>query len=317
MPHLFPLLAELRLLLYSHVTHAGGLSTSTKSLRANLLLSLSVAATGIAAPIALSFVLRLLVDASPLQAFAAGAALCSTSLGTAFTVLRTSGLSSTRLGFVLASAAMMDDVVGLVMVQIVSNLGSGDVNAVTVVRPVLVSLAYATVVPLFCHFLVRPATVSLNALCMKHPGSRIDRFLRARATAFTIHTGWLFCLVATGTMAGTSSLLTAYIAGVTISWWDSEVPHVLPREKSSQSRTKHPPRQLGSLTGVTETPSARGDLISTASQVEPLADLNSGLRIYHECYSKAVEHVLKPFFFVGTATFDQRQPANQICTYAM
>lgn len=71
-----------------------------------------MALTGIVLPIGLSFVLIVLVNASPLQAFAAGAALCSTSLGTTFTVMQTSGLSTTRMGVVLTSAAMMDDVVG-------------------------------------------------------------------------------------------------------------------------------------------------------------------------------------------------------------
>lgn len=56
--------------------------------------------------------LVVLANATPLQAFAAGAALCSTSLGTTFTVMQTSGLSATRMGVVLTSAAMMDDVVG-------------------------------------------------------------------------------------------------------------------------------------------------------------------------------------------------------------
>ena len=120
-------------------------------MKANLALSTCVAATGIAAPIGLSFaVLGPLAGATPLQAFAAGAALCSTSLGTTFTVLGTSGLVATRLGSVLTTAAMMDDVVGLVMVQIVSSLGSGSgsgatssLEPATVLRPILVSVASA------------------------------------------------------------------------------------------------------------------------------------------------------------------------------
>lgn len=82
-------------------------------MKANLALSSGVAATGIALPIGLSYVLLLLANATPLQAFAAGSALCSTSLGTTFAVMQTSGLSATRMGVVLTSAAMMDDVVGM------------------------------------------------------------------------------------------------------------------------------------------------------------------------------------------------------------
>lgn len=52
--------------------------------------------TGNCLPIALFSSLLALAHAKPLQAFPAGAALCCTSLGTTFTVLSTSGLTTTR-----------------------------------------------------------------------------------------------------------------------------------------------------------------------------------------------------------------------------
>ena len=65
---------------------------------------------------ALSLYLLGIADTRPLKAFVAGAALCSTSLGTAFTLLSPRGLVKSRLGIVLSIAAMLDDIVGLVMV---------------------------------------------------------------------------------------------------------------------------------------------------------------------------------------------------------
>ncbi|TDZ27886.1 Cation/H(+) antiporter 17 [Colletotrichum spinosum] len=286
------------------IVYEGGLSTSFKSLKANLLLSTGVAATGIAIPIGLSFTLRSLVGATPLQAFAAGAALCSTSLGTTFTVLGTSGLTATRLGVVLTSAAMMDDVIGLIMVQVVANLGGGDFSAVTVVRPVLVSLGFAMVVPAGCRLLVQPATSWLNAKREKAPGSKLDTILRKRQTAFVLHTLWLFGLVVGGTFAGTSSLLAAYVAGATISWWDSEVPHVPPSATSAcqttatqvESSDVQKAVKAGSPEGETSagSPAAPVSQPSTETGVE-----NSGAQIYEHYYGKAVEHVLKPFFFAS------------------
>ncbi|KAK1852903.1 sodium/hydrogen exchanger family protein [Colletotrichum chrysophilum] len=282
------------------IVYEGGLSTSFKSLKANLLLSTGVAITGIAVPIGLSFTLRSLVGASPLQAFAAGAALCSTSLGTTFTVLGTSGLATTRLGVVLTSAAMMDDVVGLIMVQVVSNLGGGGggFDAVTVIRPVFVSLGFAVVVPAACRFIVQPATVWLNAVREKTPGSRVDRLLRQRQTAFVIHTLWLFGLVIGGTFAGTSSLLAAYVAGATVSWWDSEVPHAaaLPEiGAAKQSETSASQEGVKSDSSPRE---ANGAVPSPATESAPAAE-NSGGEIYEHYYHQAVERVLKPFFFAS------------------
>ncbi|GKT56506.1 sodium/hydrogen exchanger family protein [Colletotrichum tofieldiae] len=288
------------------IVFEGGLSTSFKSLKANLLLSIGVAITGIAVPIGLSFTLSSMVGATPLQAFAAGAALCSTSLGTTFTVLGTSGLTTTRMGVVLTSAAMMDDVVGLIMVQVVSNLGGGsEFNAVTVVRPVLVSLGFATLVPAACKFVVGPITLRLNAMRGKSPNSKLNHLLRLRQTALVIHTCWLFGLVVGGTFAGTSSLLAAYVAGATISWWDSEVPHLAARadEKKNATAAEFPstaanPEAVRAGSSAEASAAASSAAASAPGAGEPDTH-NTGVEIYEQYYGKAVEHVLKPFFFAS------------------
>ncbi|QIW96370.1 hypothetical protein AMS68_001888 [Peltaster fructicola] len=79
------------------LVYEGGLSTKLRILRSNILLSFMIAVTGVATPIALSFVLQSMLSITSLQAFAAGAALSSTSLGTIFTVLQSSGLSQNHL----------------------------------------------------------------------------------------------------------------------------------------------------------------------------------------------------------------------------
>ncbi|TLD09177.1 uncharacterized protein PgNI_07832 [Pyricularia grisea] len=284
------------------VVYEGGLSTDFRSLKANLLLSTAVAITGIALPMAFSFALASMLGASPLQAFSAGAALCSTSLGTTFTVLGTSGLVTTRMGVVLTSAAMMDDVVGLIMVQVVSNLAgsTGNFEPVTVIRPVFVSLGLTVLFPLMCRFLVRPGTLYLNAVRTKNPGYGLDRLLRLPQTSLTIHTGCLLGLVIAGTYAGTSGLLSAYVAGATISWWDSEVPHLptqISQDKEHKRSIKHTtepeptqPTDVGVLT------------VSPASNRRQLPDEscpNSGTEIYERYYSKAVSSILSPFFFAS------------------
>ncbi|KAI8656817.1 hypothetical protein LRP88_12128 [Fusarium phalaenopsidis] len=275
------------------IVYEGGLATSFKSLKANIGLSSGVAVTGILLPISLSFALKSMFNASLLQAFAAGAALCSTSLGTTFTILGTSGLSTTRLGVVLTSAAMMDDVVGLIMVQVISNLGGDSFDAVTVVRPVMVSLAFAALMPLLGRFVVMPVTAKLNAFREAHPSGKVAQLLRLRQTAFVIHTALLLGLVVGATFAGTSSLLAAYIAGATISWWDSEVPHVTDRAPSTSPGAEGP-----------EERSRSGDNTATDQALVqtslPLAmDGGSGMDVYKRYYKTAVEHILKPFFFAS------------------
>lgn len=84
-------------------------------------MSVSVATVGLLAPIALSFLLLVFPFGgdgggrpTALAGFSAGAALCSTSLGTTFAILSSVGMQRTRAGTILVGAAMMDDVVGLV-----------------------------------------------------------------------------------------------------------------------------------------------------------------------------------------------------------
>ncbi len=294
----------------------GGLHTSFQSLKANLLLSSGVALTGICVPIGLSYTLQGFLDATPLQAFAAGAALCSTSLGTTFTVLGSSGLSSSRLGVVLTSAAMMDDVVGLVMVQVISNLGGADFKTTTVLRPVLVSVAFAVVVPVVCMFLVKPCTLWLNNYRESHPSAPINELLRKPQTALVFHTTLLIALIAGASYAGTSNLFAAYIAGATISWWDSEIPHAAatPEADMNQMKGKKKARKgsCDATSGADAGPSKEDATASRApngdDQASPpshtaqwleTVDKTSGANVYEHYYHQAVSRILQPLFFAS------------------
>ncbi|KAK8134365.1 hypothetical protein PG984_006377 [Apiospora sp. TS-2023a] len=265
----------------------GGASSSLPTMRANLALASGVALTGVAAPMGLSFLLGPVAGASPLQAFAAGAALCSTSLGTTFTVLSTSGLASTRLGSVLSTAAMMDDVVGLVMVQIVSaglgGGGTGDIAPAIVVRPVLVSIAFAVVIPLACRFVLRPLMAyvwrkkknkdRLKRSEQEQQSPVLSCLLQAGQSAFLVQTGVLLGLVAAAGYAGASVLLAAYLAGIVASWWRDERAALLASSAGSQSPTES--------AGPTTEPS------------------NITRDMYSTYYGDLVERILKPFFFAS------------------
>jgi Kef-type K+ transport system membrane component KefB len=125
----------------------GGLSTDLALLRKSVYMSISIATVGLLMPIALSFVLLVMpfpttngnVYPTPLAAFSAGASLCSTSLGTTFAIISSANLQKSRVGVVLIGAAMMDDVVGLVMVNIVTTLGSGSTRGWAIARPIVSS----------------------------------------------------------------------------------------------------------------------------------------------------------------------------------
>lgn len=301
--------------------YVGGLSTSFAALWSNIYLSGLVALIGISAPITLSFVLLQLINATPVQAFAAGAALCSTSLGTTFTILSTSGLDKSRLGVILSSAAMLDDVAGLVMVQVISNLGGGSegFSAVTVIRPVFVSIAFAVIVPAICWAVIRPITkhvFSTTGNKTQAKGSKLKSWICSPVGAFSGHTLVLLALVTGSTYAGTSNLFAAYIAGAVVNWWDSLVNTTLQECKTGAVKGKKQSKKVPARNEVlvaADSPSSSSQNSASQENSESNARQSpqpttaphhhpTGAEIYERFYAPGMTAILKPFFFVRIYT---------------
>ena len=264
----------------------------------------------------LSFILMELVSATPLQAFSAGAALSATSLGTTFTILSTTQLTTTRLGTVTTSAAMLDDVVGLVMVQIISNLGgiAASFSPVTVIRPVFVSLGFAVGLLLLCAFCLQPILKKLIACKDKFPA-----FTSTTQFAFLAQTSVLVGIMASATYAGTSSLFAAYLAGVIVSWFDGLVAQSKIPPFTSEPNVSH----IGSGSSQEQTPtrrSARGvkdeNTAESESRVPPILkpetshSTPTGEMIYEKYYKEPTNRILLPLFFVSSLVQKNMKSAN-------
>ncbi|KAK9239191.1 Sodium/hydrogen exchanger family-domain-containing protein [Lipomyces kononenkoae] len=308
------------------LVYEGGLSTSLASLKANLSLSVSVALTGIGAPIGLSFVLSKLVRATAIQAFGAGAALGATSLGTTFTVLSTTELIKTRLGVVITSAAMLDDVVGLVMVEVVQNLGSSSNSStpIAVVRPVFVSIGFAVGFVLVCKFILRP--LINRALSNTHV---FPKFTKSFNFAFLAHTCILVAMVAGATYAGTSSLFAAYLTGALISWFDelscaatsheTELPmpegrgnpaetspsiidmQAVSAERQGQPGSKLQPKQTRFIITSGSSSSHNKMLEKPQKQADSsiVCEAPTGVLVFEYYYKEPVVRILIPLFFAS------------------
>lgn len=269
------------------------------------------------------------MDITQVQAFAAGAALCSTSLGTTFTILSTSGLTHSRLGVVLSSAAMMDDIVGLVMSSIISSLGkSSDFSAITVVRPVLVSIAFAVIVPLICLFVVKPLTIHGFAVVASRKEGRLFKQMSTRSAAVTFHTLVLITLITGASYAGTSVLFAAYLAGALSTWWDGvfeECVHAGERAPRHDDNTKASAERGRNQSiaycrsGNTQSSCAESSVQQKTTDSETLqpdkpdppkqskpAEIPSadsthlrGSQVFEKYYHPALQTTLKPFFFAS------------------
>ena len=190
-----------------------------------------------------------------LEAFIVGTALCSTSLGTTFVVLSSASRSKpkrqpqpqpntsnirnnnahtpsdahsavdfaqTRIGTVLVSAAVLDDVCGLVLVSVIHNLrgiageGDGDGGASSsslgwiVGRPVLASVLMAVLTPAVARFVARP--VYRRFVEPRVVASGVGHMVNILVMAVVL--GGLLAIAA---YAGASVLFGAFLAGAFLS----------------------------------------------------------------------------------------------------
>ncbi|KAG0059115.1 hypothetical protein BGZ89_000696 [Linnemannia elongata] len=76
-----------------------------------------------------------------IEAVASGASLASTSIAIAVTMMKQQGILDTAIGTLITTAAMLDDVVSLILLGIVSSIGgSGSgIRPMTVIQPLLAS----------------------------------------------------------------------------------------------------------------------------------------------------------------------------------
>ncbi|KAJ7050445.1 Cation/H+ exchanger [Mycena amicta] len=207
----FTVIGYLGLLL---IVFEAGLTTDVGLLFDNIMLSCAIALSGMLLPIGLSMILLHFAFGYPtLQAFGAGAALSSTSLGTTLAVLSPS-YRRTRTGTVLLAAALLDDVGGLVIAGILARLASYEPAGTSrvipwyiILRPVLVSFGFAFGVPLLAYILRRFVTSKDAAGLAFRPVPQV----------------WLLIITLLGFVAGagyagTSELFGSYLAGALMAY---------------------------------------------------------------------------------------------------
>ena len=191
----------------------------------------------------------------------------------------------------------------------------------------MVSIGLVLFVILNCRYLVKP----VSSLICGRDSSAVMRIVRKQPdeAALIAHTVVLFVLVAAASYAGTSSLFTAYLAGASISWYDTEVAQrdkveKIERIEAIQSTTSSSVQQAGhnkcnvagneklkSPANGTDTGKQLGTLrvADTLSFQEPAGQhleteragsSLSGASIYKKCIQQPVATILKAFFFVNT-----------------
>lgn len=186
-----------------------GLESRVKEMASVGVSSLLVAIVGVIVPMALGFGIGyLLVSEDPSQwqvpAFL-GATLCATSVGITARVLKDIGKSKTRESSIILGAAVLDDVLGLVVLAVVSGvIQEGDnFEVMSLFRIVGLSLAFLA------------TALILGALQLPRMLFKAASFLRGHGLLVT--TALMICFLfswAANHLAGLATIIGAFAAGL-------------------------------------------------------------------------------------------------------
>lgn len=183
---------------------ATGLHTDVRSLVKAGGAASAVAVAGVVLPFASGYFVAIWLGATPLQALVAGAAMCATSIGISARVLSDLGQLDTKEGQIVLGAAVIDDVIGLIILAVVmaaaagSSMGVLDVSriAALAIGFVLVAILVGGRLATFGHHLVVRA--------------RTSGTLGLLALAFA------FALAALANQLGSAMIVGAFAAGLVL-----------------------------------------------------------------------------------------------------
>ncbi|CAN9118596.1 unnamed protein product [Alternaria alternata] len=266
----------------------GALAVRLDLLKANFGLSAVAATIGVVAPIGLTYALLYIgFGYGAIETFIVGAALSVTSLGTTFVVLGKSSkeisFADTRVGTVLVSAAVFDDVSGLVMASVIGQLGAlGGENSPNlgwlIGRPTLVSGLLAILTPVLNKWVIAP-------LYRKFVEPRLPKTRKRHVVNVIVMIFVLCAFVSITGFGGTSVLYGSFMAGAFLTYLPSKHPtgpfHPPSREEAEEAEAR-------SIAEATEYDNAG----------EP-AICPTFMHTFEKYFLDVVKYLLQPLFFAS------------------
>lgn len=187
---------------------AVGLESTVPQMLRSGVASLRVALIGVAAPMALGLggAVLLLPAGTPFAvSLFIGACLCATSIGISAQVLRSMNAAKTAEGRIIVGAAVMDDILGLLVLVLVSGLvaasDGGGLPWGGLAHTLALALGFLAV------------ALTLGRFATPHLFRLANRF-RSEQMLLPISLGFAFLLAYLGNLAGLASIVGAYAAGL-------------------------------------------------------------------------------------------------------
>ncbi len=165
----------------------------------------SVGLVGMVLPFGFGFALMKLAGATQLVAVFVGAAMTATSIGISARVLAEKGYLRKDEGKIILGAAVIDDILGVVILSVVSGIAKGgSLEVIDIVRIVVTSLG----------FLVGAIVIGNRAMPVF---LRIVRALRTRGDLLAASLVFAFSLAYLAELLGSAAIIGAFAAGLVLS----------------------------------------------------------------------------------------------------
>ena len=166
--------------------------------------ALLVAVLGVVTPFLLGWGILLLWGEPQVEAIFVGAAMVATSVGITAQVLASKGLLQERASKIILAAAVIDDVLGLLVLALVSSLAEGKVNVPALITTAVVALGFT--------LLVAKWGSKTVGRVMPHVEGR----LRVGEAQFALSMILLFALSVLAVYAGVAAIIGAFLAGMAL-----------------------------------------------------------------------------------------------------
>jgi Kef-type K+ transport system membrane component KefB len=167
--------------------------------------ALLVAVAGILLPFLMGWGIAALWGEPQLESIFLGAAMVATSVGITAQVLAARGLLDTRAARTILAAAVIDDVLGLLVLALVSGMAKGAVNYLDLAVTAGLSIAFTIFVAYFGTRTVRRVM------------PRVQARMQVAEAEFALAMTLLFALSLLAVYAGVAAIVGAFLAGMALS----------------------------------------------------------------------------------------------------
>ena len=163
-----------------------------------------VALLGVAVPFVLGWAILRLWGEPQIESIFVGAAMVATSVGITAQVLAAKGLLQERASRIILAAAVIDDVLGLLILALVSSLAKGEVNFLELALTATLAIGFTVIV------------IKWGSKTMRNLVPLVREQSRGGEAQFAMAMILLFALSLLAVYAGVAAIIGAFLAGMAL-----------------------------------------------------------------------------------------------------